>query len=228
MSYTYASLMTAIAVEMEADTSDPNFVAIYPTFLDDAEQRLYRELDLLASIVTVTGSLAANNRIFPLPTSSGHILVVDSVNVIDGSGTYHPLVAATKEGINFLYPTNTAPSSPSYPKNFARVDDINLMVGPAADQVYTVEVTATIRPTPLSAGNPTTYLTNYLSDLMFAAVMVSASGYMREFGSQADDPKMAQSWESQYQEKLASAKSEELRKSYVQALSAPPQGTQGA
>ena len=221
MPYTYTSLMAAIAQEMEADTSDPAFLAIYPTFIDDGEQRLYRELDLLACIVTVTGALTGNNRIFTLPTGSGHILVVNSINVIDGSGTLHPLTKVTKDGINYLYPTNTAPSSPSYPKDFARIDDLNVMVGPAADQAYTAEVTATIRPAPLSAANPTTFLSSYLSDLLFAAVMISAAGYMREFGSQADDPKMAVSWETQFQEKLASAKKEELRKAYVLAMSTP-------
>jgi hypothetical protein len=222
MSYTYTSLVAAIAVEMEADTSDSNFQAILPTLLDDGEQRLYRELDLLASIVTVTGTLTANNRLFALPTGSGHILVVESINIIDGGGTRHPLTKATRDGINFLYPTDTAPSSPSYPKDFARIDDLSVMIGPAADQAYTAEIAATIRPAPISAANPTTFLSSYLSDLLFAAVMISAAGYMREFGSQADDPKMAVSWESQFQEKLASAKKEELRKSYALAMSTPP------
>ena len=168
-----------------------------------------------------TGALTANSRLFVLPTGAGHILVVESVNIIDGSGTRHPLTKATRDGINFLYPTDTALFSPSYPKDFARIDDLNLLVGPAADQAYTAEIAATIRPAPISATNPTTFLSSYLSDLLFAAVMISAAGYMREFGSQADDPKMAVSWESQFQEKLASAKKEELRKSYALAMSTP-------
>jgi hypothetical protein len=222
MPYNYTTLTAAIAVEMAIDATDTNFLAILPTLYDDAEQRLYRELNLLACTVTVTGALTPNNRIFALPTGSGHILAVDSVNVIDGSGTRHPLTPATKEGINFLYPTNTAPAAPSYPKDFARIDDLSIMVGPAPDSAYTAEITATIRPVPLSAINATTFLTNYLSDLFFAAVMVSAAGYMREFGSQADDPKLALSWQSQYDARLASARSEELRKRYVSAVSAPP------
>jgi hypothetical protein len=102
---------------------------------------------------------------------------------------------------------------------FARPDDTNLFWGPAPDQAYPMEVVGTIRPTPLSVANPTTFLTLYLSDVFFAAAMVSASGYQRNFGAQSDDPKMAVSWESQLQTKLASARKEELRKSYVSAMS---------
>jgi hypothetical protein len=47
-----------------------------------------------------------------------------------------------------------------------------------------------------------------------AASMVFASGYMRNFGSQADDPRMSQSWESQYQLLKASAQTEQARQRF--------------
>ena len=45
--------------------------------------------------------------------------------------------------------------------------------------------------------------------------MVFASGYQKNFGSQSDDPKMAMSWEDQYQKLMASANAEELRKKWA-------------
>jgi hypothetical protein len=77
-----------------------------------------------------------------------------------------------------------------------------------------MEVFGTIRPTPLSASNTSTYLTAHLSDLFFAACMCSISGYQRDFGAQADDPKQAQSWENQYAMRLNSANREEMRRKY--------------
>ena len=222
MSYTYTSFVTALALEMEVLATDANFLAALPQLIDDAEQRCYRDLDLLASVVTVTGTLTANNRAFTLPTGSGHILVVDSISVLDGTGTRHPLNPATKEVIDWLYPSNTAPSTPSYGKDFARADDLNVLIGPAPDSAYSAEVTATIRPTPLSASNTTTFLTSYLSDVFFAAAMVAGAGYQKNWGSQADDPNMAISWEGQYQARMASARTEELHKSYISQMSAPP------
>lgn len=224
MSYTYSSFTTALAAEMEVSPTDADFLAILPVLIDDSEMRIYRDLDLLASIVTVTGTTSSNTRNFALPTSSGHMLVVDAINVLDSSGTRYPVTPATREGVDFLYPSNTPPGSPSFPKIFARIDDLNVLFGPAPDSTYAVEVIGTIRPTPLSASNTTTYLSNYLSDLFFAGAMISAAGYMRNFGSQGDDPKMATSWQSQYDARLASAKQEEMRKSYVSAQSSA--GTQ--
>ena len=228
MSYTYSTLTTALAAELSVDPADTDFVAILPTLIDDAEQRIYRELDLLASIVTVPGTVTANSRTFSLPTGSGHILVVDAINVKDASSIRHPVAPATRETIDAFWPSDTAPSAPSYPKYLARIDDATVLLGPPPDSAYSCEVIGTIRPAPLSSTNTTTFLTNYLSDLFFAACMISASGWMRNFGSQGDDPKMAVSWSSEYQAKLASAKSEELRKSYVSAMSAPPASVKDA
>ncbi len=226
MSYTYSSLLNAVALQVEVDPADANFLAAFPQLVDDAEQRIYRELDLLTSIVTANGTATANSRTFTLPTSGGsgtiHFLVVDAVNVIDASGTRHTVRPATREGIDFLYPAETAPTAPCYPKEFCRADDTTLRYGPAPDFAYTVEVIGTIRPAPLSATNTSTYLSNYLSDLLFAGVMVAATGYQKNWSAQADDPKMAISWEDQFQKRLASARQEEMRKSYVSQMSAPP------
>jgi len=98
---------------------------------------------------------------------------------------------------------------------FAPVTDQLFMVGPAPDSSYAAEVVGTIRPTPLSATNTATFLTSYLSDLFLAAAMCSAAGYMRSYGSQADDPKLAVSWEAQYAQRLMSAKGEELRRKFA-------------
>lgn len=228
MAYDYTTFMNAIAAEMEADVTDAGFLAIFPTFIDDAEQLCYRELDLVASSVTVNGTATANSRSFTLPTSSGHIIVVDAINVIDGSNVRHTVRPATREGIDFLYPSEAAPYTPCIPQQFCRPDDTRILYGPAPDQAYTVEVVGTIRPTPLSASNTTTFLTLYLSDLFFAAAMISASGYMRNFGMQADDPKMAVSWQSVFDRRLASARKEELRKSYVSMMSSQPNARKDA
>jgi hypothetical protein len=92
------------------------------------------------------------------------------------------------------------------------VDQWNALLGPSPDSAYSVEVYGTFRPTPLSQQNPNTFLTTYLYDLFMAASMVFISGWMRNFGSQASDPQMGMSWETQYGTLKASANLEELRK----------------
>jgi len=93
-----------------------------------------------------------------------------------------------------------------------------------------MEVVGTIRPTPLSSNNTTTFLTNQLSDLLFAACMSAIAGYQKDYGTQADDPKSAMSWENQYQMRIASANKEEMMRKFQSGdwLSEPrPQVAQG-
>lgn len=224
MSYDYVSFKTAIAREIAISESNSDFVALFPTFIDDSEQRIYRELDLLTASVTTSSTVTANQRSFTLPTTNGHVLVVDQINVIDGSSIRHPLLPVSRIVIDTCWPTNTAASASVVPKLFARTDDTAVLFGPPPGTNWSCEVIHTIRPTPLSASNTTTFLSLYLSDLLFAGAMVSASGFMRNFGAQGDDPKMAVSWESQFQTRLTTAKSEELRKQFVTKLSLPIPG----
>jgi hypothetical protein len=67
----------------------------------------------------------------------------------------------------------------------------------------------------MSVTNPVTFLTQYLPDLLVAAGMIFASGYMRDFGSQSDNPQQSNSWESQYQTLFKSANLLELRKKFA-------------
>ncbi len=219
MSYTYASFVTALANELAVSAADPQFVEILPTLIDDSEQRCYRELDLLTVNVVLTSNLTANNRYYTIPTTSGHVLAIDSINVLDASNIRHPVTPTTREVIDFLWPSDTAPSAASIPTLFTRSDDTRVMFGPAPGSTWSCETIANIRPTPLSVANTTTYLSQYLPDLFLAGAMVSASGWMRNFGAQGDDPRMAVSWEDQFQKKLASARVEELKKQYISVMS---------
>jgi len=90
----------------------------------------------------------------------------------------------------------------------------SVLLGPSPDQAYVLESVGTFRPAPLSATNVNTVLTDLLPDLFFAASMSFMAAFQKNFGSQADDPKMAQSWESQFSLLMQSAKTEEFRKKY--------------
>lgn len=233
MPYDYASYRAALAVEMVTDIGDPNFVAILPTIIDYGEQRIYRELDLLSTVTRDdSGFFVAANRDFPFPqhfVTSQQINVITPVGSTTGAGTRNPLIPTTKEYLDFVWPSA---SGANIPTSYAMLDDQTIIVGPWPDAAYRVEVVGTIRPAPISEANPQTFLSLYLPDLFLAASMVSASGYMRNFGSQADDPKMAQSWESQYQALKGSADVENMRAKYASSawssmspkpLATPPQ-----
>jgi hypothetical protein len=196
------------------NVNDANFNAIVPSIIDYAEQRSYRELDLLSTIVRQNGTLTANSRNFTLPTGSGRFVTTQGFNVftpVSTTTTRNQLVPTTRDFLDATWPSETAPTTPSVPTNFAMITDQSIIVAPPPDAAYTIECIGTIRPAPLSVSNPNTFLTDYLPDLFMACSMVFASGYQKNFGSQADDPRMAVSWETQYTTLRDSALIEQLR-----------------
>jgi hypothetical protein len=95
------------------------------------------------------------------------------------------------------------------------VTDQTIMVGPYPDKAYNLELIGTVRPTPISATNPTNWISLYLPDLLLAASMIQMSGMKMNFGAQADDPKLAMSWEQQYTTLRDSAGVEDAMRKYA-------------
>jgi hypothetical protein len=94
------------------------------------------------------------------------------------------------------------------------ITDQTIIVGPSPDLAYGMEVIGWGRPKPLSATNPTTYLTLELPDLFLAESLIFGYGYLKDFGAAADDPQGSVSWSSHYDKLWQSANAEEQRKRY--------------
>ena len=70
------------------NNSASQFQNMLPSAIDYAEQRIYRELDLLSTVVTnSTSSTTAGSRNFTLPSSSGKFVTVQTVNIITPAAT---------------------------------------------------------------------------------------------------------------------------------------------
>jgi len=218
MALTYTTFVSGLGNMIVVPTTDPNFVAALPNIIDDAEQRIYRELDLLSTIVRATGALTPNNRNFTLPTTAGTFVVVEQMNVITPAGTTdpdvgtrHSMLPVSKEYLDVVANSSAGAGVPDL---FAPISQQGWIVGMWPDAAYTVEVVGTIRPTPLSFANQTTFLTQYLPDVFMAAALVYAAGYQLNFGAAADNPQSGVSWETHLQKLLASAQKEEFRKKF--------------
>ena len=203
---TYATYVTTLANLLVTTEDDANFVQILPSIISYAEGRIYRDLDLLSEIVAdSSASLSANTRTLTLPVpSAGAYNVVEQVNLLEG-GSRTPLTPVSRYVLDFLWPSATAADTTTRPQLYSVTDATTVSFGPASGESVTVEIVGQVKPTPLSATKTTTYLTEQLPDLFIAASMVFASGWQQNFGSQADNPQMAVSWESQYNLLLKSA-----------------------
>lgn len=224
MSYNYTQYVTTLANTLVVPSDMVEFQTELPRIIDDAEQRCYRDLDLLSTIVRdQTGTFTANSRNFTFPQ---HFVVCESLNYFTPAGattSRYQLVPTTREFIDNVWPDETAPSASSAPMYYAMITDQTIIVGPPPGAGYTVEVVGTVRPPPLSSTNTTTYLTTYLPDLFFAASLVFGAGYLQNYGAMVDNPQQAVSWESHYQALLSSANIEENRKKYAAQVWSPKQ-----
>jgi hypothetical protein len=132
------------------------------------------------------------------------------------TGTRVPLMPTTKEFLDAVYGSSLL-ANLGQPKYFVPFNETLFFVGPVPAVDYFVEVVGTVRPAPLSVSVPTTFISQYLPDLLVMASMIYISAYQRNFGKESDDPAMAQSYENQYQLLLKSAGVEEARKKFESA-----------
>lgn len=213
--FSYALRLSDIIAEKQ-DNID--WSVILPATIDYAEQRCYRELDLLNTVTRDDSSvMTPSNRNFTLPTSMGRFVTVQSINVVTpptaataDAGTRNQLTPVSRDFLDSVWNSSTGSTLPIY---FAMIDDQHIIVGPFPDNAYRVEVIGTIRPNSLSADNQTTFLTSYLPDLFFNASMVFFSQAVKERGASAQNP--PELWEAAYQASKQSALSEELRKKFA-------------
>lgn len=207
------SYVTQIATMAVVQSTDPAFQLILPQMITYAENRIYRDLDLLISQTTNAYTLTGNN--IDIPASS--LITVQNVVLADGSGNSYPLLPITRDFANNVYGNNATTDVPKYyfiTGGANEVTDYNIFIYPYPDSTYTVNVTGTFRPSSLSATNLTTFISLYLPDLFIMASMIYVSAYQRNFGRSNDDPQMAVSYESQYKALLQGAMMEEYRKKF--------------
>lgn len=219
MPLTYDTYVSQMANLIVISSNDLNFQTMLPGMIDYAEQRIYRELDPLRVQITDSTAVASSgNRNFTVPTGTGTYIVIDNINIITPSslsaatGSRVQLTPVSREFLDIAYPSGQ--NAVGTPEFWAMASDTQILFGPSPDLPYPVEVIGIQRPTALSSANTSTFLTEYVPDLFEAASMVYASGYMRDFGQQADNPAMGASWEAQYKQLFQSAKLEQLRAKY--------------
>lgn len=191
-----------------------------PSAINYAELRIYRDLDLLSTVMAVTGfSLVQLNNFVTFPEDT--FVTVQNVNVLTPVGAANPATArrnpltpTSKEVLYNLWPSA---ANPGLPKLFAMLNANSLLVGRWPDANYALEIVGTVRPPSLSASNPSTWISRNMPDLMLYAAMIFISGYQRNFGRMSDDPQMAVTYEGQYQLMKASAGVEEARRKFQSA-----------
>lgn len=206
MSITYNDLVLTLE-NLVVDTGSDDFTQILPQAIAYAENRCYRELDFLANRTSDTSvTLASGTRTATVPSA---ISVVEGVSILTPAGQSLPTatrVVLERSSLDFLDMMYGAGSATTgTPEFYALKSDVGLVLAPTPASAWKLEITGTVQPAPMASANQTTVLGNYFQEMLIAACMIFLTGWQQNFGAQADNPQMAQSWETQYQTLKSSA-----------------------
>jgi len=164
---TYAELIAKIQVWWESD--ETAFLAEFDTFIEFAEKRIYRSVDLnTARKEDATVVITSSQATVTIPTE---VVTLHSVSTLVG-GNRTLLEQKDLSYLDDYAPDRTVTGVPKY---YAWYDDVTLFLAPTpntATAAGTLALSYTYRPTQLSGANTTTWLSLNTPDLLLYAVML--------------------------------------------------------
>jgi hypothetical protein len=194
----YAALSANIQAYTE--NTESNFVAEIPVFVQQAEQRIYNNVQFPSIRKNVTGVMSTSNKYLACPTD---FLAVYSMAVIDATGAYEYLL---NKDVNFIRQAFPQPTDTAIPKYYAlfgpqstNAAELSFILGPTPDANYNVELHYYYYPESIVTAGTTWLGDNFDSVLLYGS-LVEAYTYMK---GEAD---MMQLYNTKFMEALALAK----------------------
>ena len=189
MSFTYAQLKTAIQDFCEND--ETSFVSNLPVFIEAAEERIFKLVDLEYFRKNASASMTASNKYLAAPSD---FLASFSLSVSVSGSKQFLLI----KDVNFLQEYWPDSSSTGVPKFYALFDDSNFLIAPTPADNYDVELHYYYRPASLTAGGDsgTTWLSINAPNCMLYGSLVEAYIYMK------GEQDIAGQYEQRFQESL--------------------------
>ena len=172
MSFTFGTLKTAIQDYLEV--SETTFTTQLPTFITEAEDRIFSFVQLPEQRKNVQGTLTSGNRFLATPTD---FYAPMSLAIIDSS---------TYQYLDFKHPSFIKEFSPgttqSKPKYYSLFDDAAFEVSPIPNSNYTVELHYLHKPASLTSGSDsgTTFLSTDYPDALLYGALVEGAVFLKE------------------------------------------------
>jgi len=191
----YTELSTALVAYTENTGQD--FADNIPTFVQQAEKRIYNTVQLTSLRKNVTGVTTLNNKYLSAPTD---FLSVYSLAVVDGAGEYQYLLDKDVNFIRAAYPIPTSTGVPKYYALFGPRSDneteISFILGPTPGAEYTVELHYFYYPESIVTAG-TTWLGDNFDPVLLYGSLVEAYTYMK------GEQDLIQLYNSKYMEALS-------------------------
>lgn len=191
----YTQLTAALQDYLE--TSETSFVSNIPTFVRQAEERIYRSVQIPELRKNATAATTAGNQYLARPSD---FLSVFSLAVVDGSGNYSYLYDKDVNFIREAYPSSSTSGLPKYYAQFdgdqTGVTEGNFILGPTPNAVYTVELHYYYDPPSIVTTGTSWLGTNAETALLYGS-LVEAYTYLK------GDADMLQLYTNRYMEAMA-------------------------
>ena len=172
MSFTLTTLTSSIQDWTQND--EATFVAEIPFFIKNAEERIFKVVDLDYFRKNVTGTMTSGNKFLEKPSD---YLSTFSLSYVDSSSQN---VFLLQKDVNFIQEFTPNPSTTGSPRFYSSFDVDTFIVAPTPDTSYAVELHYYYRPASLTTvDSETTWISTNAPDALLYACLVEAYTFMK-------------------------------------------------
>jgi len=172
MSFTLTTLTASVQEWTENDES--TFVAEIPFFIQNAEERIFKVVDLEYFRKNATGVMTSGNKFLQKPSDW---LANFSLSFVNSSSEN---VFLLQKDVNYLQEFHPNPSSTGTPRFYASFDVNNFIVAPTPNSNFTVEVHYYYRPASLTTDDSgSTWISTNAPDALLYATLIEAYTFMK-------------------------------------------------
>ena len=192
--FTYGTLKTAIQDYL--DNSETTFTNNLDNFIQTAEERILKAVQLPVFRKNVTGSVTASDTYLAAPDD---FLAPYSLAVIDSSNNYSYLLLKHVSWIRDYTPAVATTGEPLY---YAIFDNDSFILAPTPNSNYSVELHYYYRPNSLTtvSSSSQTWLSENAPNAMLYGSLVEGAVFMKS------DPQTIALYDSKFQEALGMLK----------------------
>jgi hypothetical protein len=186
---TYAELVTKIRDYTEVD-SNVFTATIINGFIQDAEFRIFRDVDVDNNRVYYSSNFIASQKFLSVPND---VYLIESLLVVDTTQTGNPRSYLEPRDVSFITEYNSTGAT-GVPKYYGNYNDSNVIVAPTPASTYAVELNYILKPTQLSSTNTSTFLSTKFPNGLLYACLLEAYGFLK------GPTDMLQLYETKYKE----------------------------
>ena len=173
---TYSELVQKIRDYTEVD-SNVLTDSIVNGFIENAEWRIFRDVDSDNNKRYATANLLASTRFIDTPAD---LLVVRSAQIVDSDGVGQ---ANNREFLefrdtSFMSEFNPAEST-GVPKYYGMWDKDTIVIAPTPNATYEIQLNYILKDPGLSSTNTTTYISEYFPNGLLYACLVEAYSFLK-------------------------------------------------